>query len=139
MLDVRQLQERVKLTELGQERSKLANEQQKLEIFQRESESQLSQIRDEQTAPFRTWTQQANQRYLKRLDNVIRFQQQSVNQQDESVTRARGEFSDARKKTESLERMKERKLADWKQRALKEEGKQLDEHGVHRHSHGESK
>jgi flagellar export protein FliJ len=138
VLDIRALQEKVKLTELGRERSKLADEERKLELFKRESDSQLEQIRNEQSREFPTWSQQANLRYLTRLSNVIRFQQNSVSTQSDSVTRVRGEFTDARKRTESLERMQEKKLSEWKQDAIKEEGKRLDEHGARRQSTGES-
>jgi flagellar export protein FliJ len=137
VLDIRTVQEKMKLTALGQERIKLEGEQHKLDVFVRESNAQIEQIRQEQSQPFRNWTQQANSRYLKRLDRVIHFQKRAVGEQEKQVLRARGNYEKAHRDTESLEKVHEKKINEWKSEINREECIELDEHGTRSHTNGD--
>ncbi|RQV98016.1 flagellar export protein FliJ [bacterium] len=139
ILDVRTVQEKVKFTLLGQERMKLEDEKYKLDLFEKESDSQIEQIRSEKQQPFTAWSQQANTGYLKRLDRVIEYQKSAVSNQEEAVTNARGSYVKAHRDTESLEIMHEKKLNDWKAETIREEGHALDEHGMRTHSSGDNR
>jgi flagellar export protein FliJ len=137
VLDIRTVQEKAKLTALGQERIKLDSEQRKLDIFVRESGAQIEQIRQEQSQPFRCWTQQTNSRYLKRLDRVIQFQKNAVNEQEKQVLRARSKYEKAHRDTESLEKVHDKKVDEWKLEVNREECIELDEHGTRSHTNGD--
>jgi flagellar FliJ protein len=139
VLDIRTVQEKAKLTTLGQERLKLEGEQRKLDIFVRESGAQIEQIRQEQSQPFRCWTQQANNRYLKRLDRVIRFQKRAVTEQERQVANARGIYEKAHRETEALIKIHDKKVVEWKHDAGREECIELDEHGSRSHANGDHK
>jgi flagellar export protein FliJ len=137
VLDIRTVQEKAKLTALGQERIKLEGEQRKLDIFVRESGAQIEQIRQEQSQPFRCWTQQANHRYLKRLDRVIHFQKGAVTEQERQVARARSNYEKAHRDTESLEKVHDKKVDEWKLEVGREECIELNEHGTRSHTNGD--
>jgi flagellar FliJ protein len=139
ILDIRTVQEKVKFTMLGQQRIKLEKEQVKLDLFEKESASQIDQIRSEKTQPFKAWSQQANMQYLKRLDRVIAYQKGAVENQEEAVARARGNYVKAHRDTESLEKIQEKKQNEWKTETLREEGLVLDEHGSRTHSSGDQR
>lgn len=139
ILDIRTVQEKVKFTVLGQERMKLEDEKHKLNLFEKESESQIAQIRTETQKPFKVWSQQSNVGYLKRLDSVIGYQKGAVAQQEDAVARARGKYVQAHRDTESLEKIHEKRLNEWKSETIREEGHALDEHGMRTHGTGDSR
>ena len=78
-------------------------------------------------------------KYLERLDRVIDYQKGAVTNQEESVSVARGSYVKAHRDTESLEKIHEKKINEWKAETIRDEGHVLDEHGMRTHSTGDHK
>jgi len=136
VLDLRTIQEKARLSELGRERSRLDAENEKLQVFAGEADDQITQMRMEQASPFRTWVRQTNHAYLGRVKRVVDFQRTVVNHQSEAVESAREKYVDAHRHTQSLEKFHDKRRSEWKAESVREEGKQLDEHAARRHISG---
>jgi flagellar FliJ protein len=129
VLDIRRTPEQLKLTAFGSEQRKLSVEEKKLNLFQSEATSQTLQMRTEQTAPFAAWMKNGNARYLKRISHAVDFQTRAVTNQKKTVEDARTDYLDARRRTQSIEHLRDKQHEEWRMEDLRDESKQLDEFG----------
>jgi flagellar protein FliJ len=129
VLKLREAHEKQRLGEFGREQQRLMEEENKLKLFRTEREMQINEARAERTEPFSAWSQGVSHRYLLRIGNVVDFQQTRVQNQEQSVTRARLRYMDARRDTRILEILREKKTDEWRAESLSEEAKVLDEVG----------
>jgi flagellar export protein FliJ len=134
ILDIKAAKEKLKLAELGQEQQRLTAEQQKLDMFSREKETQVGEIRNERQEPFEVWKQTIGHRYLQRVARVVEFQHGRVQEQTTAVATARNRYVEAHRETDVMERLREIKKDEWKHEVLIDEGKVLDEVGSRKRS-----
>lgn len=136
ILDLRAASERARLADFGREQQRLLAEQQKLDLFEGEQTTQIAEMRVGRSQPFAVWWQTMESRYLGRIGHVIEFQQQRVRTQTDCVEGARGRYLSARRDTSVMEKLRGKKLDEWKQDVLQEEGKILDEVGSRKRGEG---
>lgn len=129
ILDLRRATEEQILAQFGREQMRLRDEQLRLTLFRDEQETQMTEVATDRQEPFTVWSQAATCRYLQRVSRVIEFQSGRVAQQCGQVDAARGVYLRARQDTTILERLREKRHADWLKDELRDEGKILDEIG----------
>jgi flagellar protein FliJ len=134
VLDVRHLHEKEKLGLLGREQKILETEEYKLDLFRRETETHITSVRIEQAQPFKVWSQNLNQSYMRRIKGVVEYQQGQVRNQMQMVETARIRYIEARRDTKTIEQIKEKRHEEWKQEIAREETIQLDEFASRSHA-----
>lgn len=132
ILELRRARENASLAELGRELQRLTLENEKLDLFSTERDSQLQETRDGRSEPFTAWTQTANIRYLERVGRAIEFQTHAVRRQETNVCTVRRRFHERRRDTQALEQLRDKRKGEWQVDVLREEGKILDEVGSRR-------
>jgi len=132
ILELRQAREKESLAQLGRELQRLTQENQKLDLFRGEQETQIRETRASRAESFTAWAQTANVRYLQRVGRAIEFQTHTVCQQEKSVSAARSRFHERKRDTQVLDQLREKKRDEWRADSLREEAKILDEVGSRR-------
>jgi flagellar FliJ protein len=127
ILELRRAREQASLAELGRQLQRLTQENQKLDLFRGEQNTQLDEVRAGRAEAFTAWTQAANARYLQRVGRAIEFQTHAVHQQERSVAAARSRFHERKRDTEVLDQLREKRRDEWRTEELREEAKILDE------------
>lgn len=129
ILDLRAAAEEQKLTLFGREQVRLRDEQQKLEMFRNEQQTQMLDVAADRQTPFSAWSQTATSRYLVRVARVIEFQTGRVEHQVGQMEAARRVYLNAHRDTTILERLHDKRQDEWTKDMLRDEGKTLDEIG----------
>lgn len=130
LLKLRKSQVEMRSAELGQERLKLDQEMHKLKLFRSEADAQVAEMRTARLDSFCAGDQCVGAKYLARVGRVIDFQQGAVGRQQSRVEVAQARLIGARRDTQIMEKLKDKKQAEWQAVTSREETAQLDEIGV---------
>ena len=73
------------------------------------------------------------------IKNLVKYCNALETEQEKQVLRARGRYEKAHRDTESLDKVHEKKMTEWKLETNREECIELDEHGSRIHANGDRK
>jgi len=127
VLRVRRLQETLRLADLKRAERALASQKQKLTLFETERDAQSNAMRVNRLDEFTVQQCQIDWRYLQRIERIVDIQESVVVQHTQHETTARKRFQAARQKSRGLEKLGEKKFAEWNRDLLELEQKIADD------------
>ncbi|MBU1706710.1 flagellar export protein FliJ [bacterium] len=131
VLDVRRIHERREQEVLQKAIRKRHEEEKRLELLEKEVEDIQRVMRENQQNVFEAWVHTADLRYRNRVENAKTVQTGRIHDASQQEEERRNIFTEARRQTRVLEKLRELRQSDWQRDASRYEDKLLDEIAAH--------
>jgi flagellar FliJ protein len=130
VLRYRRLIEEIKEKELASIRAQIHRQKQKIELIEKEEANIMSELRLMNQKNLDLIAIRIHQNYLSFLKRRIMYEKDVLNLLLQKEKQKLDEYIEARKNTRVLERLKERRFAQWQYEVDREEQKFLDDIGA---------
>lgn len=127
VLDVRRIHERREQEAFQKAIRKRQEEEKRLELLDKEVQDIQRVMRDNQQHVFEAWVHTADLRYRNRVEHAMTVQTGRIHDASEHEAERRKVFTEARRHTRVLEKLRELRQSDWQRDASHHEDKLLDE------------
>ncbi len=134
LLDVKEKMEEQKKIELGKANQKLLKEQEKLNSFVQSKIEAIEQQRNLAFAKINVVMYSNYGNYISKLEKSIEEQRKKVKIEEKNVEKAKENLIEVIKERKSYEKLREKKLDEFKREALSKEQKSADEIVTYKHS-----